>query len=128
MSTEKDIGARLRQARKNKNFQSAADAARALNIAYPTYAGHENGNRGLRSSLERYAKFFGVSVEWLLTGRGSPSGMKSSSEEENVREQMLAHFDKLPSEYKEVALRQLADLSALANRVPQEASPQKDKK
>lgn len=32
--------------------------------------GHENGSRGFSKSAERYADFFKVSLEWLLTGRG----------------------------------------------------------
>jgi len=40
-------------------------------MAYPTYAGHENGSRGLQKNLARYAQFFRVSVDWLLRGRGA---------------------------------------------------------
>jgi hypothetical protein len=32
--------------------------------------GHENGSRGFKKEAERYAKFFRVSFEWLMTGRG----------------------------------------------------------
>ena len=70
MSTDQEIGGRLKVARKAAGFDGAADAARALDMKYPTYAGHENGSRGLKKNLERYARFFRVSMEWLLTGRG----------------------------------------------------------
>lgn len=70
MSTDIEIGSRLKVARKAAGYDSAADAATALNMKYPTYAGHENGSRGLQKNLARYAAFFRVSIDWLLTGRG----------------------------------------------------------
>ena len=65
--------ARLIAARRRK-YASPVEAAEALGVPEATYRGHENGSRGLGRSAERYAKFFGVSLEWLLTGRGSMSG------------------------------------------------------
>ena len=70
MNTDEEIGARLKLARDGAGYRSAAKAAEAMGVAYPTYAGHENGSRGLRKNIERYAQFFRVSVDWLLTGRG----------------------------------------------------------
>lgn len=68
------VADRLRQARQEAGFESVADAARALGVSYPTYAGHENGARGLRrDSLTKYARRFKVSVDWLLTGKGDKS-------------------------------------------------------
>lgn len=59
---------RLRFARKRK-FKSAAAAAKALGVEYPTYAGHENGNReNFIENAELYARRFGVTFEWLWTG------------------------------------------------------------
>lgn len=75
MNTDKEIGARLKMARKAAGFGTAVAAAESLGVVYATYAGHENGNRGLRASLEQYARRFGVSADWLLTGRGE---MKST--------------------------------------------------
>lgn len=63
---------RLRQARRDKGIATVKEAAEALKIAYPTYSAHENGSRNFqRDDAVRYAQFFGVSVDWLLTGRGS---------------------------------------------------------
>lgn len=70
MNSDDEIGARLKVARDAAGYRSAAKAAEAMGMAYPTYAGHENGSRGLRKNIERYAQFFRVSVDWLLTGRG----------------------------------------------------------
>lgn len=64
---------RLRQARTEANFTSAAAAARALGVSYPTYSGHENGNRDFRSdpaALELYARRYKVNTAWLAYGRG----------------------------------------------------------
>ena len=62
---------RLAWAREQAGFDTASDAANALNIPGTTYMGHENGSRGFRSRAEQYSKRFKVSLEWLLTGRGS---------------------------------------------------------
>ena len=64
------IADRLREARKNAGYDNAQDACEAFGFKYSTYAGHENGSRGIRAdSLQRYAKAYGVSVEWLMTGK-----------------------------------------------------------
>jgi phage repressor protein C with HTH and peptisase S24 domain len=61
---------RLRLAREQAGFPRASDAARAMAIEEPTYLGHENGSRGLSRAAARYARFFGVSLDWLIDGRG----------------------------------------------------------
>lgn len=63
---------RLRHARELARYDSAADAAKAMGVTYATYAGHENGSRGFKASAERYATFFQVDLNWLLTGKGQP--------------------------------------------------------
>lgn len=74
---------RLIKARKHANFETAAAAAEALGVKEPTYMGHENGSRGFKGKAEQYARRFGVSLEWLLTGRGpmerrpTPSDLRS---------------------------------------------------
>ena len=60
---------RLRVARGQAGFSRASDAARAMGIEEPTYLGHENGSRGLSRAAPRYARFFGVSLDWLIDGR-----------------------------------------------------------
>src|SRR5690348_18129879 len=61
---------RLRRAREHAGFMRASDAARAMGIEEPTYLGHENGSRGLSRAAARYARFFRVSLDWLIGGRG----------------------------------------------------------
>lgn len=64
-------GDRLKQAREARGFSSAARAAEALGVPYGTYSGHENGARGFKDvEAERYARFFRVSVGWLVSGEG----------------------------------------------------------
>lgn len=68
-----DRNDRLKQARKSAGYRSAQAAADALGIAYPTYAGHENGARAFDIDAARhYAQRFKVDLEWLLTGKGDP--------------------------------------------------------
>lgn len=72
-----DKAERLRQARERAGYRSAANAARALGVSYPTYVAHENPNAPTSfraDSAERYARKFKVNLEWLLTGRGELTG------------------------------------------------------
>lgn len=62
---------RLQEARRAAGFEKASDAAQAFGWAYSTYAGHENGSRGIKAQTAReYARRFKVSPEWLLFGAG----------------------------------------------------------
>lgn len=68
-----DVHTRLKTARELAGYASAAEAARALGIVEASYFAHENGSRGLRPQVAaKYAERFDVSLEWLLTGRGTP--------------------------------------------------------
>ncbi|MCW2315127.1 hypothetical protein SAMN06265338_1084 [Rhodoblastus acidophilus] len=68
---------RLKKAREDAGYETATDAAKAMGVKVPTYTHHENGTAGLSRAGERYARFFRVSLEWLLTGRGE---MRPSAE------------------------------------------------
>ena len=59
---------RLKERREQLGYDTAAAAARAFGWPAATYRGHENGNRGLSEAAEIYARAFGVSLDWLLTG------------------------------------------------------------
>jgi len=68
-------GARLKLARIDAGFQTAADAAQRLRVKAPTYYGHENGSRTFQlADAKLYGQLFGVSPYWLLTGEGPKSG------------------------------------------------------
>ncbi|WP_312809313.1 XRE family transcriptional regulator [Agrobacterium cavarae] len=68
--SENNVYTRLEEARKAAGYSTAREAADAIGVSYPTYAAHENGQRGLARAAERYARFFNVSLDWLLTGKG----------------------------------------------------------
>lgn len=61
---------RLRQARVRAGYASEAEAAQALGVKEGTYRHHENGTNGLSRIGDRYARFFHVRYEWLMTGDG----------------------------------------------------------
>lgn len=77
----KKIGERLQLAREKAGFLTAAEAAEALGMKYSTYAGHENGSRGVVRSAEKYARRFRVSLDWLLRGKGPGPGEKNRLQE-----------------------------------------------
>jgi hypothetical protein len=78
--TGKTRGDRLRIAREHRGFKSGRLAAQALSIPISTYGAHERAEaEGGRDygpdEAKRYAKRFGVTPEWLLTGFGpGPDG------------------------------------------------------
>jgi SOS-response transcriptional repressor LexA len=63
---------RLKRARIDRGYATAVEAADAMGLPRPTYMSHENGLRGLPAArAAKYARFFGVTPEWLLYGRSS---------------------------------------------------------
>lgn len=65
-------GERLKKARIDAGYRTAVEAARALGIPYPTYAGHENGSRDYGpDEAVVYARKFKVALDWLLAGKES---------------------------------------------------------
>lgn len=87
MDDSKQIGDRLREARKRAGFASATEAARSLGIKYQTYAAHENGNRAVVRAAAQYARRYNVSLDWLLRGKGEPGNIAAANENsENLPE------------------------------------------
>src|SRR5262245_48497641 len=77
--TAKTRGDRLRLAREARGFESARLAALAMGIPVSTYGAHERaeaeGGRDFApNEAMRYARRFGVTPEWLLTGWGHGPG------------------------------------------------------
>ena len=68
---------RLRHARMSAGYQTATDAAAAMGVGISTYVSHENGGRGLGRAAERYARFYRVSLDWLVAGKGEPRSLDS---------------------------------------------------
>jgi hypothetical protein len=85
--TGKTRGDRLRIAREYRGFKSGRLAAQALGVAISTYGAHERAEQeGSRDygpdEAKRYAKRFGVTPEWLLTGFGpGPDGIVMEMED-----------------------------------------------
>lgn len=109
-----ELHERLTAARIAANFATAADAAAALGVKYPTYAGHENGSSGFRAETgEHYAKKFKVRFEWLMRGVGP---MKADAQSEKS-DQVVAAFARLlpllPEGRRRRLLADLADAARL---------------
>jgi hypothetical protein len=102
-----ELNERLAEARRQAGFETARDAAAALGIPYPTYAGHENGSSGFRADKgEIYAKKFKVRFEWLMRGTGPMVDLATKYRE------ILTTYDSLPPELQESyadVLRKLAE-------------------
>jgi SOS-response transcriptional repressor LexA len=73
-NTMLEMHERLQKARSSAGLKNAAEAARAMGIQSATYVHHENGTRGFKQTAERYARFYRINLEWLLTGRGEMRG------------------------------------------------------
>jgi transcriptional regulator with XRE-family HTH domain len=64
------VAQRLKSARQ-RVFRSAAQAAEGLGMNASTVRAHENGQNGVNIfDLERYARRYGVSIDWLAAGKG----------------------------------------------------------
>lgn len=72
MSTEREaIAARLREARLRAGYETIEAAAVRLGMRAGTYRTKEAGERGLKpDEARRFARAFGVSYAWLMTGAG----------------------------------------------------------
>jgi len=101
-----DIHQRLKAARVAAGYSSVADAARAFGWNVNTTASNENGNRTYsRVGAEKYARAYHVSLEWLLTGRGS---MKSAAPESA---EIIDIWSRIPKSSREAARIMLESLA-----------------
>jgi len=79
MAVDVEMAERLRFARKEAGYESAAEAADAMDIPVPTYQAHENGSRGFRiKSATRYANFFQINAVWLTENKGLMKGKSNT--------------------------------------------------
>ncbi len=82
---------RLRSARASAGYATAAEAIRRFGWVKSTTYCHENGLRGLtRHEAKKYARAYGVSIDWLLTGE--------DTSRHNERNSLLVVFDTLTPE------------------------------
>ncbi len=69
-----DVAQRLRSARQQAGFETAAAAAQRFGWKTPTYTAHENASRGIKpTTLREYAAAFRVDAAWLQFGQRSQS-------------------------------------------------------
>ena len=89
-----EISKRLKQARTNAGYSSATSAAERCGVAYSTYAGHENGTRGVtRDAAVTYARAFGVSPDWILFGGGEAPERVDLDQEAKPGQSLVPVFD-----------------------------------
>jgi transcriptional regulator with XRE-family HTH domain len=72
------LGARLRWARHNAKMTQAG-ASRAVGLSQPTLSDLENDNTKGTTSIVELAALYGVSVQWLKSGRGSAQAQAPGS-------------------------------------------------
>lgn len=69
----RNIGARLKAARKAAGYRSATAFAGKRDIPMSTYSQHEGGKRSMNAeALMYYAEQLGIQAGWLLSGQGTP--------------------------------------------------------
>ena len=69
----KTVGDRLQEARKDRGL-ARDEVAERLGMSLSAVQAHENGRNQLKpEGLEAYARIYGVSIEWLVTGRPAPT-------------------------------------------------------
>lgn len=84
------VSDRLRRARLASGYKTVTDACRAFGFKRAAYTHHESGLRGLKTDVaQRYARAFGVSQAWLLTGEGKGPDGKKKQEASTAPQVML---------------------------------------
>jgi transcriptional regulator with XRE-family HTH domain len=94
---------RLQQARAQAGYENATDAAKMFGWNENTYRSHENGERGITRAADKYARAFGVTSGWLLTGEDV--GSVSSDLGQLITEARINQLGRVP-EWLSTALRQ----------------------
>lgn len=101
-----ELHERLQIARRHAGYETVAQAAQALGVPYPTYAGHENGASGFRADKgELYARKFKVRFEWLMRGIGPMVDVTAKQRE------VLDLLEKLPPDIQETYVELLRKLA-----------------
>lgn len=98
------IGGRLRWARERRGYTSARSVAEAFGWNPNTYKSHEQGIRRADSLptdvARKYARAYGVSVAWLLTGTGDPLKPDLSTEQLELAQRLLDAMNAKPARAK----------------------------
>lgn len=85
------IGERLKELRLKKG-ESQRDAANNLKMPVSTYSNYENGNRVPKAdTLKKIARYFDVSMDWLLSGGTLEAARLSFERDPNIELVSLGH-------------------------------------
>lgn len=79
----KTLSERLKFAREQAGYESAADFARDNNLSEVTYRSHENGSRNFKPDVaKRYAGLLSVDWQWLYLGESAqaPDNLKKKKD------------------------------------------------
>lgn len=88
-NVDKEIGLRLKVARKSAGYKTALDFANKMQIPKSTYSQHENGKRSLTAEqIMHYSHKLDVEATWLLTGFGHPCPLGKNKKE---RKEKIEH-------------------------------------
>lgn len=86
--TDKNVGIRLKLARKSAGYKTAIEFSSAFSIPKTTYSQHEQGSRSLTADLiMSYSKMLCFDPGWLLTGEGHPCPLDINKK---LRKQFIA--------------------------------------
>lgn len=101
-----DIGTRLLKLREERNGMPAVAVARAIGVTASALSQWETGTtKHIRPEhLLSAARFFDVSIEWLITGTGPRKSVEAETESEA---KALLAFRKLSASGQAAALAQL---------------------
>ena len=89
------LGSRLRKARDNKHLKQT-DVAKLLEVEGGTISGYERNYRDPdTATLARLAKIYGVSTDYLTTGKENGEDFKDESRLDNKTKKLLSNVEEL---------------------------------
>ncbi|RUM98990.1 XRE family transcriptional regulator [Pseudaminobacter arsenicus] len=99
-----EVGKRLEKARVSAGFERPSHAARALGVGESTYTNAETAKRPASPSrLAYYAFKFGVTLDWLLTGKGRGPANNGQDRVAQIFE-ILEDFDQWSEDHQRQAI------------------------
>ena len=110
---DRDRGNRLKRLREIKKL-SQAEVAPLIGVGYSSVQGHEGGRAFSKTTLEKYARFYGCDDIWLLTGRGHPySGQEPYVTDDKPAPERPYKVEDAPPSYIDGAPRAARDKEGL---------------
>lgn len=123
MSKEQDkiereqAAARLKQARAKAGFRGAKTAADNFGWPVEKYKAHDDGRNGFGTAdARKYAKAYGVSVEWLVLGTGDPYDAKRIALEK-FNEETSVKIEGINKKLELLAMDDLDDLDQVLDKI-----------